>query len=451
MIISEIRYNQVIEKLRFDAEFYKPEFLSIEIKLNNAKSISLNKIAKFSKLRRNPENEPNKKFQYIDISNVNIFTGCIDAQILKGHEAPSRARKVVRENDIILSTVRPNRNAVAIILKELDNQICSTGFAVLKSEKVNPWFLFTYLKTKYGIKQLVRMTMASMYPAVSEDDVASILVPVTPFPFQPKIESYVKESYNKRKLADEKYKQAQELLNKILGIEKLELKEEKIFETGFDEFENSQRFDTDYYLPKYAEIFKVLKKSKLELKKLKELCKETVRRINPLDKPAEKFTYVEIGDVDVSTGEIKTKSILGHEAPPNARRLLKGGNLVISMVRPTRGAITIIPEELDNSLGSTAFYILEISSPLREFLFLYLRSDIGLNQLGRPVVGAMYPTLKKEYIEEIIIPSIPEKNQKQISDLIKQSFLLRKESKKLIEQAKKEIEEFIEKENQNRQ
>ena len=451
MIVSEVSYNQAIQRLRFDAEHYQPEFLSIEIKLNKVKSISLNEIAKFSKLRRNPENEPDKEFLYIDISNINIFTGDIDVQLLKGYEAPSRARKVVKENDLILSTVRPNRNAVAIIPKELDNQICSTGFSVIKSQKINPWFLFTFLKTKYAIKQLIRMTMASMYPAVSEDDIGLILVPVPENNFQQKIELLVKESYNKRKEADEKYKQAEALLNKTLGIENLELKDEKIFETRFDEVENALRFDVDYYLPKFTEILKILRNSKFGLKKMRELGRETVRRINPLEKPSEKFTYVEIGDVDVSTGEIEIKSILGYEAPPNARRFLKKGDLVISMVRPTRGAITIIPDELDNSLASTAFYILGIESPIREFLFVYLRSPLGLTQLGRPVVGAMYPTLKKDYIEEIIIPLIPEDTQSQISDLVKQSFTLRKEAKELLEKAKKKVEGCIEKDsNYNR-
>lgn len=445
MIVSEITYNQAIERSRFDTEHYQPEFLKSESMLKKGNAVSLNEVAKFSKLRRNPENEPEIEFRYIDISNVNISTGDINIQLLKGHQAPSRARKVVKENEIIISTVRPNRNAVAIITKELDNQICSTGFAVIKAEKINPWFLFAYLKTKYAINQLVRMTMASMYPAVSEGDIGIVLILIPPFSFQQRIESYVRESYKKRKEADEKYKSAEELINKTLGIEKLELKEEKIFEIGFRETESSQRFDTDYYLPKFTEILKILANSKFNLKNLNELCKEKIRRVNPLEKPADKFIYVEIGDVDISTGEIETKSILGHESPPNARRLLKAGDLVISMVRPTRGAITIIPEELDNSLGSTAFYILEVGSPLKEFLFIYLRSPLGLNQLGRPVVGAMYPTLKKEYIEEIIIPTIPEEKQKPISNLIKQSFSLRKEAKELLEKAKREVEEFIEK------
>ncbi|MBC7334289.1 MAG: hypothetical protein H5T85_07560, partial [Actinobacteria bacterium] len=159
MIISEIKYSQMNKRLRFDAEHYQPLFLKTEEILKKVKSVPLREIASFSKLRKNPEQEPEKEFKYIDISNVNIFTGEIKVQILKGYEAPTRARKVVRKDDIILSTVRPNRNAVAIIPEELDNEMCSTGFAVIKAKKVLPHYLFAFLKTKYAINQLIRFTM----------------------------------------------------------------------------------------------------------------------------------------------------------------------------------------------------------------------------------------------------------------------------------------------------
>jgi len=459
MIISEIKYNQAIERLRFDAEFYKPEFLSIEIKLNNAKSISLNKIAKFSKLRRNPENEPNKEFQYIDISNVNIFTCGIDAQILKGYEAPSRARKVVRENDIILSTVRPNRNAVAIILKELDNQICSTGFAVIKSEKVNPWFLFTYLKTKYGIKQLVRMTMASMYPAVSEDDIASILVTVTSSPFQQKIESYVKESYNKRKEADEKYKQAEELLNKILGIEKLELKEEKVFESRFDEIENGQRIDVEFYKPLFRLLLNIIKngenKGIFSVKKLEEVAK--------ISKGIEvgSDAYVDEGKLFLRVSNITEKEITVSDSAEFIRENLF--NELKSKYKPMSGDVLYtkdatvgiafpVDNDFNDAIISGGIARIKLHKDLDPYyLALVLNSILCISQAERYSIGAVIKHFTYSKIKDLLIPIVSEENQKQISDLIKQSFLLRKESKKLIEQAKKEIEEFIEKENQNRQ
>ncbi len=78
---------------------------------------------------RNPTNEPDKTFKYIDISSVdNKDKKIIKANELLGTEAPSRARKIIRAGDVIVSTTRPNLNAVAVVPQELDNEICSTGY-----------------------------------------------------------------------------------------------------------------------------------------------------------------------------------------------------------------------------------------------------------------------------------------------------------------------------------
>lgn len=450
MIISEIRYSQVMQRLRFDAEHYQPKFLLIETKLNGAKSVPLSEVSKFSNLRKNPESEPDKEFRYIDISSVNIFTGDIDFQVLRGYEAPTRARKVVKENDIILSTVRPNRNAVAIIPKELDNQICSTGFAVIVSEKVNPWFLFTYLKTKYAIKQLVRMTMASMYPAVSEDDIGSILIPIPSLSFQQKIESYIKEAYEKRKLADEKYKQAQELLNKILGEEKLELKEVKVFEAKFDEIEQTLRFDAEHYLPKYEQIKEFIIKSGYEVRKLKEVVEISNKKIEPSLYPTQLFNYIELANVNPSTGEIEeVNQVQGYNAPSRARMLVKKGDILVSSLLGSLDNIGLVSEELDGSVASTGFFVIRSAFFLPEFLFLLFKSNLIRLQLEGKTAGAIMSAVPKTTFGDLLIPFIPEQNQKQISDLVKQSFLLRKESKGFLGKAKREIEEFIEKGYQN--
>lgn len=116
---------------------------------------------------------------------------------------------MVKEKEIVLSTVRPNRNAVTIIPRELEGEICSTGFAVIKAEKINPYFLFVFLKTKYATDQLVRQTMASMYPAVFEEDIGSVLVPLPPIPFQEKIECLIKEVHKKRDKANKKYEETE--------------------------------------------------------------------------------------------------------------------------------------------------------------------------------------------------------------------------------------------------
>ncbi|MGQ9817498.1 MAG: restriction endonuclease subunit S [bacterium] len=454
MIISEIRYNQAIERLRFDAEFYKPEFLKTESNLKKTNSIPLNEIVKFSKLRKNPKNEPKRDFQYIDISNVNTSTGDINVQILKGYEAPSRARKVVKQNDIIISTVRPNRNAVAIIPEKLDNQICSTGFAVIKAGKVNPWFLFAFFKTKYAINQLVRITMASMYPAVSENDIGSILVPIPPSSIQQKIESLVRESYKKRKSADKKYKEAEELLNKALGIEKLELKDEKIFETRFDEVENGQRMDADFYKPIFRVALNILKagedKGMFSVKRLGEIAK--------ISKGIEvgSDAYADDGKLFLRVSNITEKEITISDSAEFIRENLF--NELKAKYKPMPGEIiytkdaTIgiafpIGENFDAIISSGIIRIRPCNDLDHYYLALVMNSILCRSQAEENSIGAVIKHYTYSKIKDLLVPIIPEEKQKQISDLVRQSFSLRKEAKELLEKAKKEVEGFIEKDN----
>lgn len=91
--------------------------------------------------RRNPE----VSFRYIDISGIDRDAKRIATTVeILGADAPSRARQVVQKDDVLVSTVRPNLNAVAIVPVNLDGEIASTGFCVLRARKkvLVPQFLF---------------------------------------------------------------------------------------------------------------------------------------------------------------------------------------------------------------------------------------------------------------------------------------------------------------------
>lgn len=95
----------------------------------------------------NPTQNPNKEFIYIDVSSVNNVNFSIEnTTLLKGKDVPSRARKLVKTNDIIFATVRPTLRRICIITDEYDNQVCSKGYFVLRvKENINYALLFYYL------------------------------------------------------------------------------------------------------------------------------------------------------------------------------------------------------------------------------------------------------------------------------------------------------------------
>ena len=124
-----------------------------------------------------PTKKPNEEFIYLDVSSVNKETKEIEnATVLLGKDAASRARKLVRTNDVIFATVRPTHSRVALITEEYDEQVCSTGYFVLRAkENVNNKLVFYFLLTKGFNEQMEKLQKGASYPAVTDNDVKGIL------------------------------------------------------------------------------------------------------------------------------------------------------------------------------------------------------------------------------------------------------------------------------------
>lgn len=138
------------------------------------------------------------EFVYVDISSVENGTGRINYDNkIKTLDAPSRARRSIQENDILLSTVRPNLKAFGFVSNLPQHTIASTGFAVLRvKESIIPKYLFYNLFTDYMVNQMVSMMGKGSYPSINQNDVSSIQIPLPPLPVQEEIVAEI-ESYQK--------------------------------------------------------------------------------------------------------------------------------------------------------------------------------------------------------------------------------------------------------------
>ncbi|MEQ1933161.1 MAG: restriction endonuclease subunit S [Fimbriimonadaceae bacterium] len=134
----------------------------------------------------NPLQEPQREFDYIDVSSVSNKTFQIEAtQRLKGREAPSRARKQVRANDVIFATIRPTLQRIAIVPGHLDNQICSTGYFVLRPiSGIDHRFVFFSLFSESFTRQMTKLQKGANYPAVTDSDVKAQVILVPSFSIQ---------------------------------------------------------------------------------------------------------------------------------------------------------------------------------------------------------------------------------------------------------------------------
>gem|GEM_PF-2145806 len=110
-------------------------------------------------------------FTYVDISSIDRETKrIVEPKTLPTNAAPSRARKELKKGDILVSTVRPNLNAVALVEQEFPKMIASTGFAVLRADplKTLSKYLFYRCLTESFIQDMVSQAQGAGYPAVSD-------------------------------------------------------------------------------------------------------------------------------------------------------------------------------------------------------------------------------------------------------------------------------------------
>lgn len=118
-------------------------------------------------------------FTYVDISSVDRERKRIrEPQIIPALEAPSRARQLLMEGDVLVSTVRPNLNTVAAVDSDFNDAIASTGFCVLRTDStlLNSRFLFHWVSSTQTVSRLVNLATGATYPAVSDKIIKSLTI-----------------------------------------------------------------------------------------------------------------------------------------------------------------------------------------------------------------------------------------------------------------------------------
>jgi type I restriction enzyme S subunit len=131
-----------------------------------------------------PENlnasvNPNYKFKYISLEDV-------DRGVLQNYSdqifetAPSRARRIVKKEDILFGTVRPNLQSHCLIKNHAEDLVCSTGFAVIRCRNniANPPYIFSLFFAEFVEKQIQTLLAGSNYPAINSSDVRKLDIPL---------------------------------------------------------------------------------------------------------------------------------------------------------------------------------------------------------------------------------------------------------------------------------
>lgn len=138
------------------------------------------------------QTDPEYLFKYIDISNVIFPDGVVNMETMRFGQAPSRARRIVKQGDCLVSTVRTYLRAVAHIDFSVEDVIASTGFAILRpNTEIAPSFLKYFVLSDFFIAEVTARSKGVSYPAINSNEMLHIVMPVPEIAEQQAISAFL--------------------------------------------------------------------------------------------------------------------------------------------------------------------------------------------------------------------------------------------------------------------
>ena len=440
---SIIRYNNIkaLSDFRIDSEYWHPKLVA------NSKLVSSNIKIKDCIVQRknilNIKHSPiNKDFDYLEISSISIYDGSYTTKkIQNGHE-PNRAHYILKKGDVVVSTVRPNRNAVAFIQKE--NIIGSSGLCVLRATRVSALYLYAFCKTNYFIQCLIRANKATMYPAVTDDDVFNIPIYIPSDNFLTIIERMIKKSFQNKEKSRELYNQAYNILLSELGLNNWDPKHQISFIERYLTVQQTERMDAEYFQPKYKDIIQAIQWYPKGLDSLDNLVsiKKSVE-VGSSEYLDEGVPFVRVSNLSIF--EITEEKYISEDLyRKNKIHQLRKGEILLSK-DATPGIAHYIKEQTPNMIVSSG--ILRLTNKTdkvnNEYLTLVLNSILTQAQVNRDAGGSIILHWRPDQVRKIILPLLPKEKQKEIQLKVAKSLVLHKKSTNLLKCAKQSIETAI--------
>lgn len=131
------------------------------------------------------------EIEYVEISDVDRFRGIIGTTLYPFNAAPTRARRLVKDGDILVSTVRTYLRAITHVKNPPENLVVSTGFAVIRPNRSLPEFVAYIFHSEYLMALIISRSVGISYPAINASDIMQLEIPLPPLPEQQAIAAFL--------------------------------------------------------------------------------------------------------------------------------------------------------------------------------------------------------------------------------------------------------------------
>lgn len=444
-----------LEYSRIDADFYHPRYLQeLEAWHRLEQRVGVSKLGRITaapvRTGRTPKSRgvkgDEKCIRFIKTDTVREGSIDFDNSAL----LPIRVvgeRDVIPDHSVVMTIIGATPEIVgrAAIVRPADPEcVTNQNVAVISTNgRCDPYFLTAYFQTKWGRDQVWRHARRTEQVNLNCREVERVLVPNPDVAYQTAIGDLVRTAFADADRSNELYQMALQLLDSELGLDKLTFNKPVGYIANFSELETSRRADAEFFHIRYEPLIAAAKGYSLGWSPLGTVTSRTLPNFDAR-RHSDDFEYIEIGDISIGNGAYTTTRINARHLPANAKIGLSGGEILLSQVRPTRGAIAIVNDELDHAtVCSGAFYVCKANDvSRREVIWLYLRSI--RNVFEKYCGGTSYPTIDARYISKFPVPLFADDIAAHVQELVLASKAAKRKSDELLEQAKTRVEQLIE-------
>ena len=354
----------------------------------------------------------NKHIKYVEIGDVDSVSGVKRYTEYAFKDAPSRARRITRKGDVIVSTVRTYLRAVAPIID--DDLIVSTGFAVLRAKTIEKRFLAYYLMSDYFVGEVIRRSVGTSYPAINANELVSISFVCPSLSEQSAIASYLDTATAKIDAAITQQQKMIDLLN-----ERKQIIINKAVTRGLNP--NVKMKDSGVeWIGEVPEGWKI--------KKLKHLAK-IFGRIGFRGYNASDLVDEGEGAITLSPSNMKEHKMQYEKCTylswnkyyESPEIMIKNGDVLFVKTGSTYGKSCLVenlPMEATINPQLVVFKEFNCSNSFFDYL---LQSNIIRDQVELSVIGGTIPTISQEKILNYLVPIPSLEEQLFIFDAINSS------------------------------
>lgn len=336
------------------------------------------------------------EIEYIDVSSI-LEGQIFETQKLSLSDAPSRARRILKNDDVLISTVRPNLKHYAYIKNVKPNTLASTGYAVISSKKIYPRYLYYYLTTDSYTDFLTAIadTTTSTYPAFRPNVLENSLIPFPPLEEQKQIASVLSSLDDKIELNQKTIKTLEEI-------------GQTLFKRWFVDFDFPNEKGEPYKSSggemidsELGEIPKGWKCSTIG-NELKTYLGGTPSRENINFWKNGTINWINSGKVNEFRVISPSEKITEEAMKKSATKLLSKGTVVLAITGATLGQYSLL--EIDSCFNQSVVGITESTKFKKEYIYYWVSNTI--NDLINSQTGGAQQHINKQVVDshKLLIP-----------------------------------------------